>query len=449
MRVASFRKQRGVSAVLVGLILAVLVGFGALALDIGYLFVSRGKLQNAADAAALAGANTIGRAAGGAFPPTGANLTIVNTAVANSLADHGLTAVTPTVNWWDSIDPSVSKRWAAVKVDLTRTEPLFFAEVLGISSKTVGVSSTAVVGPPVSARTLPFAVSYCAIIKGWNVATGAPITSNGANQFAFGDPPDSEKGNCTGTVSGTITGNNTFKVAASEPDVVLLTIGSKIKTGSDERVIEAVLSCSPPSGDCTYRVSPNGNVTPARTFGINNGPIGNWTPLRYETSGAGGTNEIRQMIPGQGGTSPLIAIGDEIRVRTGVVADLYSSIAACSCATASYNSSTTIECPAAPSCLKITVPVVNGVPCSDGGAEHKCPALSGTNPLDGTPLSPLGATDGNNRPIVGFACLQIRQVRSSGGNMFFAGTLEAGCVTSGAPGGGAYYGVAAYPLLGR
>ncbi len=54
------KDQRGVSAVIVAIVLAVLIGFAALAIDIGYLYATKNELQNIADAAALAGTNEIG-----------------------------------------------------------------------------------------------------------------------------------------------------------------------------------------------------------------------------------------------------------------------------------------------------------------------------------------------------------------------------------------------------
>lgn len=58
------RSQRGAYLVIVSLLLVVLIGFGALALDLGRLFVLRSEMQNAADAAALAAAMELGREAG-------------------------------------------------------------------------------------------------------------------------------------------------------------------------------------------------------------------------------------------------------------------------------------------------------------------------------------------------------------------------------------------------
>ena len=48
--------QRGVSAVIIGICLFMLVAFVSLAIDVGHLYVVRNELQNAADAGALAGA---------------------------------------------------------------------------------------------------------------------------------------------------------------------------------------------------------------------------------------------------------------------------------------------------------------------------------------------------------------------------------------------------------
>jgi hypothetical protein len=52
----SAMNQRGVTAILVALLLVVLVGFTALAIDVGHLVLARNELKNAADAGALAGA---------------------------------------------------------------------------------------------------------------------------------------------------------------------------------------------------------------------------------------------------------------------------------------------------------------------------------------------------------------------------------------------------------
>ena len=52
--------HRGATAVIVAICLTMLVGFAALAVDVGYLYATRNELQNTADAGALAGAGFLG-----------------------------------------------------------------------------------------------------------------------------------------------------------------------------------------------------------------------------------------------------------------------------------------------------------------------------------------------------------------------------------------------------
>ncbi len=59
LRARSPGKQRGASILVVGVSMAALIGFAALAIDIGNLYVARNELQNAADAGALAGARCL------------------------------------------------------------------------------------------------------------------------------------------------------------------------------------------------------------------------------------------------------------------------------------------------------------------------------------------------------------------------------------------------------
>ncbi|MDL1962787.1 MAG: Tad domain-containing protein [Deltaproteobacteria bacterium] len=54
------RNQAGVAAVIVAIVLSMLIGFTALAVDVGYMYVTKNELQNVADAAALAGAGYLG-----------------------------------------------------------------------------------------------------------------------------------------------------------------------------------------------------------------------------------------------------------------------------------------------------------------------------------------------------------------------------------------------------
>ena len=54
------KNQAGATAIIVAITLPMLIGFGALAVDVGYMCVTKNELQNVADAAALAGASFLG-----------------------------------------------------------------------------------------------------------------------------------------------------------------------------------------------------------------------------------------------------------------------------------------------------------------------------------------------------------------------------------------------------
>lgn len=54
------KNQAGVTVVIVAIVLTVLIGFTALAVDVGYMYVTKNELQNVADASALAGAGYLG-----------------------------------------------------------------------------------------------------------------------------------------------------------------------------------------------------------------------------------------------------------------------------------------------------------------------------------------------------------------------------------------------------
>jgi Flp pilus assembly protein TadG len=76
------KDQRGATAILVGLLLVVFIGFAALAVDLGHLFVVRNELQNASDAGALAGARVLYNGDGTAVNEA-ANATAYESATSN------------------------------------------------------------------------------------------------------------------------------------------------------------------------------------------------------------------------------------------------------------------------------------------------------------------------------------------------------------------------------
>ncbi|MBP0532693.1 hypothetical protein J8J19_21225, partial [Mycobacterium tuberculosis] len=70
------RRQRGVVGVMAPVLMLVILSIGAIAIDLGYLYVIRNELQNAADAAALAGAAGQAAASAAADVPSGAAIAV-------------------------------------------------------------------------------------------------------------------------------------------------------------------------------------------------------------------------------------------------------------------------------------------------------------------------------------------------------------------------------------
>ena len=59
--ILKIKERRGAVAIIVALIMVILIGFAALAVDVGYLYATRNELQNIADGAALAAAGELGK----------------------------------------------------------------------------------------------------------------------------------------------------------------------------------------------------------------------------------------------------------------------------------------------------------------------------------------------------------------------------------------------------
>ena len=148
------RNERGATAVLVGIILVPLVGFLAIALDVGALYVERGQLQNGADAAALAiaqecaedGVCNAPNSLASTFSDSNANDGAANNLVPSFPTSHTVVVSTST------LDASTG----------TRAISHPFAALLGIDQTTVHATATAEWGSPqASAIVLPIALSVC------------------------------------------------------------------------------------------------------------------------------------------------------------------------------------------------------------------------------------------------------------------------------------------------
>ena len=123
-----FLKEDGQIAVIFALVLPVMIGVGALAVDFGHVFVSKNVMQNAADAAARAGAVDLAAGLTENVSATSArNLSNANLNSYGSLAGANSVVTFPTPT--------------SIRVTVTHNVPLVLAPVIGIRTASVSATS--------------------------------------------------------------------------------------------------------------------------------------------------------------------------------------------------------------------------------------------------------------------------------------------------------------------
>jgi len=154
--------ERGAISVIVAIMLVVLLGSAAIAVDVGVLYSEHAQLQNGADAAAIGVAQKCAR--------NSADTLCTTSTLAATLANQNALDGTSNVR---SIALDTTGR--KVVVNTTAAESgappdsvsLFFADVLGIPTAKVGAKSSAVWGSPKAGTTaFPLAFSICQV-KGY------------------------------------------------------------------------------------------------------------------------------------------------------------------------------------------------------------------------------------------------------------------------------------------
>ena len=158
------RGEEGASAIVVALLLIPILGFMAIALDVGALYAERAQLQNGADAAALA----IAQECAG---PGCAGAAALAATYANANANDGAaTALTPTFLTPRTVTVTTSTRVAGTDASALRHP---FATFIGYDSTTVRAEATAEWDYPGAAPVaLPLALSICDVPRTF---TGARV----------------------------------------------------------------------------------------------------------------------------------------------------------------------------------------------------------------------------------------------------------------------------------
>ena len=215
------KSNKGFVTALVALAMFVLIGFVALAIDLGYAYLVKGQLQTAADAGALAGAGTIYPAnsspSPATFPPPNfadaqisANAFVkYNSAAGANLSDANIVSIEtgyynlernpsgiqpqstiPTgkcSSTGSMCNPVANSGCAAteecqfqdvpaVQVTVQKSVPTFFAKVFGIDAFPITATAVSVTGPAQSVKGLfPLAVSKCMVDNYFGPAHPVPL----------------------------------------------------------------------------------------------------------------------------------------------------------------------------------------------------------------------------------------------------------------------------------
>lgn len=164
LRRAGCRKDRGAAAVVIALCIVMLMGFVAIAIDLGVAWVDKKQLQNGADAGALALAQACAAATAECPAGTGPNATARNLAQANrvdGIADGQV----------------IDKTATSVTVETAYTRSHWFAPLIGISETPVSARAKAVWGTPGRATSFPLTFSLCEFYWQTGTKVGAPSPS--------------------------------------------------------------------------------------------------------------------------------------------------------------------------------------------------------------------------------------------------------------------------------
>ena len=209
--------ERGAAAVLLSLLLVPMLGFAAIAIDVGAIYAERARLQVGADAAAIAVAQDCSRGSCGNMLATAQALITAN--------DTEGTAAQPVLSS------------APLSVTVTGGTPKehWFAPILGHDS--TAVSATAQVGwgsPSAGTAVLPLTFSWCS----FKAQTGGGLPSDTTVQTINLSKTDSV-GQCTGPSGNFVPGGFGFLEADSSACEVTSAIGEPLQSEPGE---------SPPSG---------------------------------------------------------------------------------------------------------------------------------------------------------------------------------------------------------
>lgn len=276
------KREKGVTLVLFSLLISVFLGFTALSVDLGYLFLIRHELQKTADAAALAGAYYL--------PNTSTALSKAQQIAQLNFPNQGTVLQSADVlfgTWNASTNTftTTNTNPSAISVTVRKSQSsqnavtLFFAPIFGISTR--DVSATAIATQ--NSTKFPYAVVGMNSI---NMSGGTFVDSYNSAQGSYGGSNIAQRGdaatNGTITLSGSalIKGNATAGQGYSIGGGTVGVTGTKTTGGSS-------LTYSPLPAPTTYNNNGLGSslsVTGSSTVSMS---PGTYLFSTLKTSGSG------------------------------------------------------------------------------------------------------------------------------------------------------------------
>ncbi|SFR69128.1 Flp pilus assembly protein TadG [Agromyces sp. CF514] len=226
------REEHGASAVLVGILLLVLVGFGAIAVDVGAMYSERAQLQNAADAGAIAAAEYCGANGGCATTAQKTGATSAALAVTGGNMLDGENTTSPLTFTADTVRVATSTPGME--------HPL--AAAIGFGSSDVGAAATAKWEIGTSASVVPFAIGACTVPSATGTIKVIPIDN---------DPCTPPAGAVPGGFGWLDDGTTSCIKDVTLLDFTSITTGNTGKcslTDAELAAAAAQLKCTPPAG---------------------------------------------------------------------------------------------------------------------------------------------------------------------------------------------------------
>ena len=313
----SRKKQQGAIAITVAVCMVMLLGFAGLAIDVGNVLVARNELQNAADAAAMAGAGclirrtacanttatqpdwTTAKATASSFSTSTSTNQVQGARVKASTVSTGYWNVTGTPYRLETLPftpgandlPAVQVIIRKDGTDANGAVATFLSKVLGVQTLKASAVATAVLSQPGSVGPgglFPLAMSKCLYDNYWDSTTGSPklspnnntlpgtsVAQQAGQPYFFQIGSSYHYGTCdSGQWTTFDQNNNSASYARSlltSGNTTTLTIGASpgtwIQTGTENTLFNGTASCSAAgNGQCEWATAPVVNTPSTSGF---------------------------------------------------------------------------------------------------------------------------------------------------------------------------------------